>query len=310
MISQPVLDAALRDLFDLSPVPFSISTIDHDARYIKVNPAYLRLIGRAWAEIEGQSLGTDLPYSMDDPDRMHRMHLLDSRGFYELTEVDMLHADGRIIPTLISAQRRRIAGESLDIEIILDNSERKAFEQAILDAASTDAMTGLQNRAAFDRHLRQTLARHDGQSRLFLTYIDLNRFKRVNDKHGHSTGDRLLKAVAERLRDWAGRGDFIARLGGDEFAAISTLVADGAFSLERFLDLSTAIAAPVRIDDRLLRVGAAIGVCEAAAGADADGLLDAADRLMYAAKASGKFIDVRSDIAPDRTETNWKRMTG
>ncbi|WP_313618099.1 PAS domain S-box protein, partial [Agrobacterium sp.] len=155
IISESVLDAALKELFDLSPVPFSISTIDHDSRYIKVNPAYLRLVGRTWEELNGQPLGTDLPYPLDDPARMKRLHLLDTQGFYELAEVDMLHSSGRVIPGLISAQRRRIDGESFDIEIILDNSERKAYERAIMEAAFVDTMTGLQNRASFESYLRK-----------------------------------------------------------------------------------------------------------------------------------------------------------
>lgn len=296
MISDGVLDAALRDLFELYPVPFSISTIDHNSRYIKVNPAYLRLIGRTWGEIVGQPLGDDLPYSIDDPERCKRMKLLETQGFYELAEVEMQHASGRIIPTLISAQRRRIAGESFDIEIILDNSERKAFEQAILHAAQVDVMTGIQNRSSFESHLRGTLARFSSETRLFLAYVDLNRFKRVNDKFGHSVGDRLLQAVAKRLTAWGDKRDFVARLGGDEFGIVSLYRADDSFSLARFFDLAKAIAELIVIDGNLIQVGAAIGVAEASAGVSFDALLDQADRLMYAAKASGDLIDVRSEL--------------
>ena len=296
MISEEVLDAALRDLFELSPVPFSISTTEHNSRYIKVNPAYLRMIGRTWDEIEGQPLGSDLPYSIDDPARNERMKLLETRGFYELAEVEMQHSSGRIIPTLISAQRRRIAGESFDIEILLDNSERKAFEQAILHAAQVDVMTGIQNRSSFETHLREALAGLSSESRLFLAYIDLNRFKRVNDRFGHSIGDRLLKVIASRLIEWGNKGDFVARLGGDEFGIVSSYQAGDPFSLARFFDLAKAIAELIIIDENLIQVGAAIGLAEATAGVSFDAVLDQADRLMYAAKSSGDLIDVRSEL--------------
>lgn len=296
MISEDVLDAALRDLFELSPVPFSISTIDHNSRYIKVNPAYLRMIGRSWGEIEGQPLGVDLPYSIDDPARCERMKLLETQGFYELAEVEMQHSSGRIIPTLISAQRRRIAGESFDIEILLDNSERKAFEQAILHAAQVDVMTGIQNRSSFEIHLREALANLSSDSRLFLAYVDLNRFKRVNDRFGHSTGDRLLRVIADRLVEWANRGDFVARLGGDEFGIVCSYQTAEPFSLARFFDLAKSIAELIVIDESLIQVGAAIGLAEATAGVSFDALLDQADRLMYAAKSSGDLIDVRSEL--------------
>ncbi|CAN7364604.1 diguanylate cyclase domain-containing protein [Aminobacter sp. LjRoot7] len=296
MISEHVLDAALRDLFELSPVPCSISTTDHNSRYIKVNPAYLRMIGRTWAEIEGQPLGIDLPYSIDDPARSERMKLLETQGYYELAEVDMQHASGRIIPTLISAQRRRIDGESFDIEILLDNSERKAFEQAILHAAQVDVMTGLQNRSSFETYLRAALANMSPDTRLFLAYIDLNRFKRVNDRFGHSTGDRLLEIVADRLLAWAGTNDFVARLGGDEFAIVCRHQAADPFSPGRFLDLAKTIAELVVIDENLIQVGAAIGLAEATHGVSFDTFLDQADRLMYAAKSSGDLIDIRTDL--------------
>jgi diguanylate cyclase (GGDEF)-like protein/PAS domain S-box-containing protein len=314
MISEDVLDAALRDLFELSPVPFSISTIDHDALYIKVNPAYLRLIGRTWDEIEGQPLGIDLPYSIDDPARLERMKLLETQGFYELKEVEMKHVSGRIIPTLISAQRRRIAGESFDIEIILDNSERKAFEQAILHAAQVDVMTGIHNRSSFETHLRSALTNLTSGSRLFLAYVDLNRFKHVNDKFGHSVGDRLLQTIAKRLIEWGDSRDFVARLGGDEFGIVSTYQAEDPFSLARFFDLARAIAELIVIDENLIQVGAAIGVAEASAGVSFDALLDQADRLMYAAKSSGDLIDVRSELIEDHRssagETIERRRSG
>lgn len=296
MISENVLDAALKELFDLSPVPFSISTIDHDSRYIKVNPAYLRLVGRSWEELNGRPLSDDLPYSLDDPARLKRLHLLATQGFYDLAEVDVSHASGRVIPTLISAQRRRVDGESFDIEIILDNSERKAFERAIMEAAFMDTMTGLQNRTSFESYLRKALLGLDADSRITLAYIDLNRFKQINDQHGHSIGDKLLSVVAERLRDWGRDSDFIARLGGDEFAIVSLTPSSQEFSLLRFLDLGTQIAQHIMVDGKLLQVGAAIGVTEASPAMTFDVLLDQADKLMYDAKASGKIVDIRSNI--------------
>lgn len=277
-------------------MPFSISTTDHNSRYIKVNPAYLRLVGRSWDEIDGQPLGIDLPYSIDDPARCERMKLLETQGFYELAEVDMQHASGRIMPMLISAQRRRIGGESFDIEIILDNSERKAFERAILHAAQIDSLTGIHNRSSFEAHLRGALGSLTPKSRLFLAYVDLNRFKRVNDKFGHAVGDKLLQLVAKRLTKWGDKRDFVARLGGDEFGIVSLYRGDEPFSLARFFELAGAIAELVVIDEKLVQVGAATGVAEAPPGISFDALLDHADRLMYAAKSSGDLTDVRSDL--------------
>lgn len=290
---------ALRDLFDLSPVPLSVSTIDHDSRYIKVNPAYLQLTGRSWSEIENQSLGMDLPYSIDDPARLARLNLLETQGFYERAEIEMLHVSGRIISTLITCQRRRVGGECFDIEIVNDISDRKAIERLMLSTSRIDAMTGLQNRSSFEQYLANTLANLDAAGlQLSLAYVDLNRFKPINDRHGHAVGDRLLKVIAQRLAEWSGQSDFVARLGGDEFAVVSLFDASGRLSRGRFFELATFIAQPVVIEGHLLQVGAAIGVAQASTGEDVESLVDRADKLMYAAKSSGDLIDVRSSTDP------------
>ncbi len=294
MISEEVLNAALRDLFDVSPVPFSISSVDFNSRYIKVNPAYLRLVGRTWEELAEKPLAIDLPYPMDHPDRIERMHLLKTQGFYDLTEVDMLRSDGQIFPTLITAQRRRINGESLDIEIVIDNSERKALERAILHAARTDAMTGLHNRASFEAHLIDALSSIPKDHRLSLAYIDLNRFKQVNDRFGHSVGDRVLKEVATRISEWSSDRDFIARLGGDEFAVVSSSEAGASITPVRYHNLATRIAELIYIDGQLIQVGAAIGIAATTRKTDFSVLLDNADRAMYEAKATGNLVEVCS----------------
>lgn len=302
VISEEAIDLALRDLFDLSPVPLSISTIDHDSRYIKVNPAYLGLTGRSWGEIENQSLGMDLPYSINDPARLARLNLLETRGFYEMAEVEMLHVSGRIISTLITAQRRRVGGECFDIEIVNDNTERKALEQSVLSNARTDAMTGLQNKASFEQFLTKSMSGLGSDLHLSLAYIDLNQFKPINDRHGHRVGDRLLKAIAVRMIEWANPGDFVARIGGDEFAVVSLFPSSQKLSRGRFFELAAQIAQPIVVDGNLLQVGAAIGVAEAALNESVESLIDRADKLMYAAKSSGDFIDVRSTADAHRAD--------
>ena len=304
MISEDVLNSALRDLFDVSPVPFSISTTDFNSRYIKVNPAYLRLVGRSWDELAEKPLAIDLPYPIDHPARLERMHLLETQGFYDLTEVEMLRSDGQIFPTLITAQRRRISGESLDIEIVIDNSERKALENAILHAARTDAMTGLHNRASFEAHLVEALAATSDERRLSLAYIDLNRFKQVNDRFGHSVGDSVLKEVARRILEWSADGDFVARLGGDEFAVVSSFSAGRPITLARYLGLAARIADMIQIDSQPVQVGAAIGIAQAAHDMGFSALLDNADRAMYEAKATGNLIEVRTDRPVHAREMN------
>jgi diguanylate cyclase (GGDEF)-like protein/PAS domain S-box-containing protein len=296
MVSKEVIDLVLDDLFEQSPVAFSLSTIYEPSRYLKVNRAYLTLVGRDCGEVVGRPLCQDLPYAMDDPARLRRMALLDGQGHYEQAEIDMLHVSGRIVPTLISAQRRRVHGESVDIEIVTDNAQRKAFERSLLDAALRDAMTGLHNRAAFESHLARVLAERRG-ARVLLAYVDLNGFKAVNDRYGHAIGDVVRRVVAGRLEAWRGCGDLVARLGGDEFAVVSRHDAGDDLSLARYRALGARIAEPIAIGECALQVGAAIGVAEAPPRTTVDALLGQADMLMYAAKAGGEPVALRARLA-------------
>ena len=138
-------------------------------------------------------------------------------------------------------------------------------------------------------------------TQIVLAYIDLNRFKQINDGHGHRVGDQLLRIVASRLLDWSDRNDFVARLGGDEFAIVSFLAATDVFAEDRYINLGNLIAEEALVDEKLLRVGAAIGVAEASGEMSFDALLDQADKLMYRAKATGNIVDVHSSIKPRQT---------
>ena len=292
MISREIIYEALVDVFEISPVAICISTAEYVSRYIMANPAYLNMIGRTWDEIANQPMYLDTARPLDDPKRLRRRHELATVGSYKLEEVDLLHSSGRIIPTLISTQRRTINGQQLDIEIIIDNSERKAFERDILEAAYTDVVTGLPNRAAFDRRLQAILAERQPGEGISLAYIDLNGFKSINDHHGHGTGDRMLRHLAQRLRAEANPHHFVARIGGDEFVLLSTFGPGDAPTAVGLHALAEIVCSTIDVDDRQISIGVAIGVAVTTHTIDADTLLRQADTLMYAAKATGRAIEV------------------
>ncbi|HXA30515.1 MAG TPA: EAL domain-containing protein [Candidatus Angelobacter sp.] len=152
-----------------------------------------------------------------------------------------------------------------------------------------DSLTGLPNRALFVEHLERALARtrRDG-SRVTVLFLDLDRFKMVNDSLGHAAGDHLLVAVGERLRRCLRATDVAARLGGDEFAVLaedSEELADADVVAERILD---ALREPITVSGRELSVTASIGVAvSGAADGDAQSLLRNADLAMYRAKVDG-----------------------
>jgi diguanylate cyclase (GGDEF)-like protein len=154
--------------------------------------------------------------------------------------------------------------------------------------ARTDVVTGLLNRAGLNHHLVERLIARDANSKLALLWIDLDRFKEINDTLGHQFGDRLLIEVAARLRRGAPPGASVARFGGDEF-----IVAFDAADQAEIACISQAILAdiqrPIRIDDDRLNIGCSIGVAFLPDhGTDLDTVLQSADLALNQAKLNGR----------------------
>jgi diguanylate cyclase (GGDEF)-like protein len=175
------------------------------------------------------------------------------------------------------------SNEQLRNEIV----NRKRSEARSQYLAHHDALTGLGNRLMFQEELQIALrdARNLGHS-LAVLLVDLDGFKGVNDTHGHSVGDALLKTLASRMLDGLGNSVFIARLGGDQFAAlqVSSRQPEAATALAE--QLLTLIGAPCRIDALSLTVSASIGIVVAdAEHEDVDSLVKSADLAMSRAKA-------------------------
>ena len=166
--------------------------------------------------------------------------------------------------------------------ILRDISDQVAYQNRLLDMAYRDPLTGLGNRKAFAEQLRQAMEKHHS---LALLFLDLDRFKEVNDRFGHDVGDDLLRQIAERLRNALRQPDRVYRLGGDEFTLIlAEIDAEGAQKLaER---LRQALHEPIRIGSLNIDfVTPSIGIALYPQHAeDAENLLKAADSAMYEAK--------------------------
>jgi diguanylate cyclase (GGDEF)-like protein len=177
--------------------------------------------------------------------------------------------------------------EQLRDEIV----RRERSEAQISYLAHHDALTGLGNRALFREKLQRALdeLRISEQS-LAILFIDLDGFKSVNDTHGHSVGDVLLRTLARRMLDSLGNSVHIARLGGDEFAILQTFRRQPEAALSLGDQLLEMISMPCQIDAQTVTVGASIGiaVCKSEdAAKDVESLLRNADLAMYRAKADG-----------------------
>lgn len=177
----------------------------------------------------------------------------------------------------------RMAGSQTDI------SARKDAEQRLKHAAHHDPLTGLANRTRLDEQIQKTsVQRRKGGAHEALLFIDLDRFKLINDSLGHSVGDRVLVEVAQRLRDSLRPSDQLFRFGGDEFIVLLndlTCGRDAERVSQRILD---NLHQPLHVDDRTLVVSASIGIAPLQDDGKLLDVLQAADLALYSAKAAGK----------------------
>ena len=171
-----------------------------------------------------------------------------------------------------------------------DITDHKVAEERIQYLAYYDALTGLPNRTLLQDRLTQALASARRQKdKVALLFLDLDRFKNINDSLGHSVGDLLLQKVAERLKRWAREQDTVARLGGDEFLIVLTEikdVPDAAVAAERLMD---AMTAEFIIQGHPLSISCSLGISIFPEhGADGETLIKNADAAMYSAKENGR----------------------
>jgi len=178
------------------------------------------------------------------------------------------------------------ANEKLRIEI----GERRQAEERARHLANHDVLTGLPNRRLLKDRLSQALAlAHRHERNVAVMFVDLDRFKTVNDTLGHEVGDKLLVAIADRLKRVLREGDTVARVGGDEFVVVLPEVGrdrDAAVVARKVLDL---LGGPLRVDSHELLVTPSIGIAVAPSdGDDPEALLRYSDAAMYEAKSAGR----------------------
>lgn len=269
----------------------SIMITGPDRRILSVNPAFTRMTGYTAEEAVGR-----LPHFLRSA--RHPLHFYEEiwqhverdGGWHG--EVWTRRKSGEDFPSWasLSLVRNRDGRICNYFSIFTDISERKRAEERIHHLAYYDSLTGLPNRALLFKLVDQALAaarrnrRHGA-----LLFIDLNRFKTINDTLGHSVGDRLLQQVAERLRNVVRAEDVVARLGGDEFVVALFDIARREHAAMVAQKLIAALETPFLLDGRELTIGAAIGISlYPRDGLDAETLLRMADIAMYRCKESGR----------------------
>jgi diguanylate cyclase (GGDEF)-like protein len=173
-------------------------------------------------------------------------------------------------------------------------------EAQVFDIAMRDPLTGLLNRASFKRRLEALVANRHERALIGVVYIDLDRFKQVNDGFGHLKGDELLCGVTERLKDLSSKGLSVARLGGDEFAMIVEERSTEAEIVELAERACACLGRPFQLGEVEANIGGSVGVAICPDdGEEPQELLRRADIAMYRAKTGGRNMTVRFDSSMD-----------
>ena len=197
--------------------------------------------------------------------------------------------DGSEFPAEISLSPLQTANGLLVSAAIRDITERKRSAAALAHQALHDSLTGLPNRALLSDRLARALTRAERHGTFVaVLFLDLDRFKLINDSRGHAAGDRLLVAVAERLQGLVRTTDTVARFAGDEFVIVAEEAMDGTESLALAERISQGFSGPVSIDGEELYITASIGIALGAGDTTVEGLLSDADSAMYKAKEAGR----------------------
>jgi len=186
---------------------------------------------------------------------------------------------------------------------VIDRQSTKSAVERYRQLSLHDALTGLPNRAAFIERLGHMMETPNASSqRIYLLSFDLDRFKEINDVHGHAAGDHVLRVVAERLGQRLREGEFVARIGGDEFIAVTSRVFTHSEAEQMAQRIIRDLGAPIEWDELTLGIGTSIGISVFPDGSETiDDLLAQADIAMYRAKSIGTnqicFYDKSMDQA-------------
>jgi diguanylate cyclase (GGDEF)-like protein/PAS domain S-box-containing protein len=276
-------------------LPVAITYLDRDQRYRFVNRTGLRWIDRDAGEVIGQRIGDVLPPAPYETMLEHlRRALAGERQEFGLEIPPTAGGEARVLNYVYVPDLQPDGGVAGVYGLGSDVTALKNVERQLSLLVRSDTLTGLANRYQFNETLPLALARarRAGNS-LALMYLDIDRFKSVNDTLGHAAGDEVLKAFAARLAQTVRTTDTVARLGGDEFILIleGLKLPDEPGIVAR--KIIASVTRPMEIGGRPLSIGTSIGVAfcsrvTAQEMGNAAGLIARADEALYAAKAAGR----------------------
>lgn len=256
------------------------------------NPAAERIFQYARADV----LGRNISILMTEPvahehDRYLARYLKDGDPHVigTVRVVDAVRSNGEIFPIELRISEFSLNDERKFIGIMHDITERKAAEARIVHLAHYDALTDLPNRRLVQDRIQSTITRvQRSQTPFAVMFIDLNRFKEINDTLGHDAGDQLLKVVAQRLTATLRAEDTVGRQGGDEFIVLLANLGASNDSVHVAEKIIEVLSEPVEIHGQIVTPSASVGIAVYPQdGEDVDSLLKHSDEAMYLAKQVG-----------------------
>ena len=281
---------ALKNFDLLNDSSYGLLLTDAKGAICATNPAFTQITGFQASEVIGRNSDSLSSGRHDDEFYKSFWSELTMLGSWS-GEFFNRRKSGQIYPEWKTVKAvKNIAGDTLGyLSVFVDSTHQRNDSDHLARMAYHDTLTGLPNRRLLEDRVAQSLAlaHRDGTS-LSLFFIDLDRFKPINDKLGHEVGDQVLQEVARRLKKSVRQGDTAARVGGDEFV-ILLQSAVRSEDLESIADgVLSKLSAPIVVGEHQLLVGASIGCARYPQdGGDLGTLLKNADRAMYAAKRFG-----------------------
>ncbi|HEY5801317.1 MAG TPA: diguanylate cyclase [Burkholderiaceae bacterium] len=268
-------------------------SIDRDGLILQMNDTELKWLGRRREEVVGKMRWPDLITPQSWKAFLDKYPQVVENGWvYDLHDIEfeLMAASGNPVPVLLNAVAVEDGGAMISRFTVFDITERNQAHEHMRYMASHDALTGLANRSLLIDRLRRDIAlAHRNRRQVGLLFIDLDRFKQINDTLGHHVGDQLLQQVARRLEECVRKSDSVARLGGDEFVVSLAELADQSDAGNVAEKILQTLARDFLIDQHVLQISGSIGISiYPDDGSDVEALMRQADAAMYRAKEQGR----------------------